>query len=125
VNGVIFDTGALIALDRGVRAVGVLVDQARRTQRTITVPAPVVAQAWRDPPRQARLAAFLRLPNVDVIKLDGQEARLVGLLLARARRSDVVDAHVAVCAIRLRQTVVTSDPNDLHRLAPGIEVYRV
>jgi hypothetical protein len=29
-----------------------------------------------------------------------------------------VDAHVVICARRSRQTIVTSDPADLHRLDP-------
>jgi len=125
VTGVVFDTGALIALDRGDRSIGVLIDQARRRRRRITVPAAVVAQAWRDPKRQARVAAFLRLSIVDVVALDAEEARLVGALLAVARRSDIVDAHVAICALRLDQTVLTSDPDDIRQLVPGLRVHPV
>ncbi len=77
-SGVVFDTGALIALDHKVRDVVVLVAEARRARNTITVPAGCVAQAWRNPARQARLAAFLRQPNVDVVAVDNAEARRVG-----------------------------------------------
>ncbi len=91
----------------------------------LTVPAACVAQAWRHPPRQARLAAFLRLPDVHVVALDDEEARLVGLLLGEARSSDVVDAHVAICARRLRQPVLTSDPKDIRALGPHLVVRRV
>jgi len=101
----VFDTGALIALDRGLREVVVLVAEARQEHDTITVPASCVAQAWRAPARQARLAGFLRLPNVDTV--------------------DVVDAHVAICGQRLGQAVLTSDPVDILRLAPSILVHRV
>ena len=79
-----------------------------------------MAQAWRAPARQARLAAFLRLPNVDIVALDSAEARRVGLLLAGTRGNDVIDAHVAVCAHRLGQVVLTSDANDILRLAPSV-----
>lgn len=34
--------------------------------------------------------------------------------------ADVVDAHVAICANRARQQVVTSDPDDLARLDPQL-----
>jgi len=76
-SGVVFHTGALIALDHKVRDVVVLLAEARRARNTITVPAGCVAQAWRNPARQARLAAFLRQQNVDVA-VDNAEARRVG-----------------------------------------------
>jgi hypothetical protein len=120
-SGVVFDTGALISLDKGVREVVVLVAEARRTHDTVTVPAGCIAQAWRRPARQARLAALLRLPNVDVIGLDETEARRIGLLLSATRTRDVVDAHVAICAHRLNQVVLTSDPDDIARLAPSVK----
>jgi hypothetical protein len=117
---VVFDTGALIALERNQRDVVVLVAEARRSNTTITVPAGCVAQTWRDPRRQARVAGFLRLPNVNVVALDDAEARRVGLLLAAAGATDIVDAHVALCALRGPQVVLTSDPQDIRRLAPQI-----
>jgi hypothetical protein len=120
VSGVVFDTGALIALERQAREVVVLVAEARSAHDVITVPAACVAQAWRAPARQARLAAFLRLPNVDIAALDDAEARRIGLLLARTRAKDVVDAHVAICAHRLNQVVLTSDPEDIARLSPSV-----
>ncbi len=46
----------------------------------------------------------------------------VGRLLAASGTSDVVDAHVVVCARRSAQRVVTSDPDDLARLDPTLEV---
>jgi len=125
VSGVVFDTGALIALDRGLREVVVLVAEARQEHDTITVPASCVAQAWRAPARQARLAGFLRLPNVDIVALDDTEARRVGLLLAGTHTVDVVDAHVAICGQRLGQAVLTSEPVDILRLGPSILVHRV
>jgi hypothetical protein len=125
VSGLVFDTGALIALERGVRDVLVLAAEARRLNHPITAPAGCVAQAWRAPARQARLAAFLRLPNVHVVALDDGDARLVGLMLARAGAKDIADGHVALCAQRLRQVVLTSDPDDLRTLAPGLKIHPV
>jgi len=43
----------------------------------------------------------------------------------RARAADVVDAHVAVCARRANQQVVTSDPEDLRMLDPTISLVTV
>jgi hypothetical protein len=125
VSGAVFDTGALIALDRGVREIAVLVAEARSAQDTITVPAGCIAQAWPRPRRQARLAAFLRLPNVTIAALGDAEARRIGLLLAGTRTRDAVDAHVAICAHRLGQVVLTSDPDDIARLSPSVLARRI
>ena len=124
-SGAVFDSGALIALERGDRAIAVLLDEAREARETITVPAGCVAQTWRDPRRQARLASFLRLGTVAVVPLDDEDARRVGLRLAATGSTDVVDAHVALCGQRLGQVVVTSDPDDITRLAPSVRVHRV
>ncbi len=124
-SGAVFDSGALIAIERGDRSVAVLIAEARRRNDTITVPSGCVAQVWRDPRRQARLASFLRLPNVEIVALDEAEARLIGVLLAAARTTDVIDAHVALCAHRLDQVVLTSDPADIMRLGPTLRTHRV
>ncbi|MGH3874230.1 MAG: hypothetical protein ACRDSR_22470 [Pseudonocardiaceae bacterium] len=107
--GVVFDTGALIAVERGDRALSVLLAESRLTGAPIAVPARCVAQAWRNPARQSRTAILLRQPHVKVVGLDDDEARRVGLLAATST-SDVVDAHVAH---RLDRPVLTSDPEDI------------
>lgn len=124
-TGIVFDTGALIAVERGDRTIAVLLAEARRTAARITVPAGCVAQVWRSPARQARTAVLLRQPYVEVVALDDEDARRVGLLLAATSTSDVVDGHVALCAARTRRAVLTSDPDDLRRLAPGVEIRQI
>jgi hypothetical protein len=109
----------------GVRAISVLVHEAREASAILTVPAGCVAQAWRRPAKQARLAGFLRLPNVTIVALDDEHARLVGLLLAHSRTRDIVDAHVAILGARLQQCVLTSDPDDLTALVPTLRVHCV
>lgn len=91
----------------------------------ITVPATALAQALRNPARQARLSRLIRQPETNLIVLDGPDATAVGLLLAQTGTSDVVDAHVAVCARRAEQAVITSDPEDLRRLAPGLRLVEI
>jgi predicted nucleic acid-binding protein len=125
VSGAVLDTGALIAIERGDRHVIGLVVDAEQTRATLTVPAGCVAQAWRHPRRQARLAAFLRRPYVDIVALDADDARRVGLVLAASGTTDVIDAHVAVCALRRGWPVLTSDPKDISALAPTVLVHRV
>jgi hypothetical protein len=115
---VTLDAGALIALDKGDRRVLVLLARARDLGATVTVPATALAQAIRRPRTQARLARLVRQPTTDLRSLDGPDATGVGMLLAASRTSDIVDAHVVVCGARAGQPIVTSDPEDLRRLAP-------
>jgi len=123
--GVTLDAGGLIALDRNDRGVTVLLARAAETLARVTVPATALAQAVRRPERQVRLARLIRQPTTDVVPLDRVDATGVGRLLAASRTADVVDAHVVLCALRAGQRVVTSDPDDLRRLDPAIEVVPV
>jgi hypothetical protein len=50
VAGVTLDTGASIAIDRGDRRLQALLDEAHVGGADLTVPAGVVAQAWRHSP---------------------------------------------------------------------------
>ena len=124
-NGITLDAGGLIALDRNDRRVLVLLARAMERGLRVTVPATALAQAIRNPARQARLARLIRQPGTDLIGLDAAEATAAGLLLATSRTSDIVDAHVVVCARRAKQTVVTSDPDDLRRIASELRLLRV
>lgn len=123
--GITLDAGALIALDRADRKVIVLLARANETGAIVTVPATALAQAIRRPERQARLARLVRQPATEVVPLDRLDAVHVGRLLAASGTSDIVDAHVVVCARRAGQRVVTSDPDDLRRLDPTVTVVTV
>jgi hypothetical protein len=125
VTGITLDAGGLIAFDRDDRRVIALLARAREIGATVTVPATALAQAIRNPPRQARLARLIRQPTTRLVALDGPDATSVGLLLAQTRTSDIADAHVVVCARRVRQPVVTSDARDLTRLDPALELVSV
>jgi len=115
-GSVVVDAGGLIALERGDRSVRVLLAEAER----IIVPAGVVAQVWRGSARKARIAAVLRGANTTVEPLDDDTARVVGVLCADSGTSDVVDASVAIAGFVHRALVLTSDPDDLAALAPGL-----
>lgn len=121
-TGATLDAGALIALERGDRAVEVLVAQARKRRTALAVPAPVLAQAWRGGPRQARLARLLASPICDVVPLDATRARKAGQLCGMTGSDDVVDASVVVVARERGQAVVTSDAAALARLAPTLQL---
>jgi hypothetical protein len=115
-SGVTFDAGGLIALERGDRRVLALLARAAQRGMRVTVPATALAQAIRNPARQARLARLIRQPATDIVPLNGPDATATGLLLARSRTNDIVDAHVVICARRANQIVVTSDAEDLRRI---------
>jgi predicted nucleic acid-binding protein len=125
VSGITFDAGGLIALDRNDRRVLALVARATERGLRITIPATALAQVIRNPSRQVRLSRLIRQAGTDLIALDGPNATAVGLLLARTATADIVDAHVAVCAQRTGQAIVTSDPGDFRRIAPGLQLLRV
>lgn len=121
---VTLDTGALLALERGDKRLLALLDRVSQKQQPVLIPAGVVAQAWREP-RQARLARLLRSPDVEVVSLDATAARAVGVLLGKSGTTDTVDAHVALVALGAGSPVVTSDPDDLRRLGPRLQLHVV
>ena len=124
-TGLTFDAGGLIALDRGDRRVIALIARASEMGVRLTIPATALAQALRNPARQARVSRLARQADTDLVALDGREATAVGLLLARTRTADIVDAHVVVCARRFSQAVVTSEPEDLKRIGPEVSLVAV
>lgn len=124
-RGVTLDAGALIALDRDNRRVIVLLARAQETSARVTIPATALAQAVRNPARQARLARLVRQPATDVVALDRVDATGVGRILAASGTADAVDAHVVLCARRAGQAVATNDPDDLHQLDPTLSLVTV
>lgn len=109
-------------MDRNDRRMVVLLARAAETRARLTVPVGALAQVIRRPERQVRLARLVRQPTTDVVPLDRVDATTVGRLLAESGTSDVVDAHVVVCARRSGQQVVTSDPDDLRLLDPDLRL---
>lgn len=124
-NGITFDAGGLIALDRKDRRVLALVSRAKELGVRITIPATALAQAIRNPARQALISRLVRQAGTDLVPLNALDATAVGLLLARTGTVDIVDAHVALCAQRSSQPVITSDPDDLRRIAPKLRLIAV
>ena len=124
-SGITFDAGGLIAVDRNDRRVLALLKRAAERGLRVTVPATALAQAMRKPVAQARLCRLVRQATTDLIPLDGPDATAVGLMLARTGTSDIVDAHVVVCAQRAGDVVVTSDAPDLRKLAPTLPLFGV
>jgi len=124
--GLTLDTGALLALDQPRKglAMQARLDETRRRGGTICIPIGAIAQAWRSS-RQVRLVRLLKSRDIDIAIMTPNVARSVGLLCARTGHDDVIDVHVALCARERRHAVVTSDPDDLSRIDPGLPVVRV
>ncbi len=117
---VVLDAGALIALDRADRRVIRLLELTEE----IHVAAGALAQAWRNPARQVRLARAMSADGISIHPLDAAGARAAGQLCAAAATSDVVDASVVLLARLVGGVAVTSDPDDLRRLDPRVELVR-
>jgi len=116
---VVLDAGALIAVERSNRRIVALLELADE----IHVPAAVVAQVWRNPARQVRLVRLLATEAIRITALDEIEARAVGHLCAASATANIVDASVALLARRVAGVVVTSDPDDLSAIDPGLELF--
>ncbi len=117
VTGVTYDSGALIAAERGERRMWAR-HRALLLRRVVPlVPAPIVAQCWRGT-RQAQLARLLA--GCEVEALDDTRARATGVLAGRARTSDIVDACVVESALRSDHLVISSDVADLNAIAAAI-----
>ena len=109
------DAGALVAVDRGDRPMMARLAVAQQHGLELRSNAMVVAQVWRD--RQGRQASLARLLRaVDVRAISHEDGRQAGDLLGQAGTTDPVDATVVVLA-RPGDRILTSDPDDLTRLA--------
>ena len=125
VNGIVFDAGGLIALERNDRRIFSILNTALEDGDRIIVPATALAQVIRNPAKQVRLWRMIQFDRTEVVPLDGPHAQAVGALLAKTGTSDIVDAHVVICAQTAGYAVITSDPLDLNRLDAGLRVITV
>lgn len=116
--GITYDAGALVAADRGERRVWARHRALLSLREVPTTPAPVVAQAWRGGSRQALLARFL--VGCEIEPMHDQQARAVGILSGRAGVTGIVDTTVVEGALRRRDTVISSDPDDLRAIAGSV-----
>jgi hypothetical protein len=115
VSALILDAGALVAVDRGDRAMIARLRAAQQHGLDLRSNAMVVAQVWRDRHgRQAGLAQLLRA--VDVRAVSPEDGRRAGVLLGATGTGDAVDATVVLLASP-GDRIVTSDPHDLAALA--------
>jgi hypothetical protein len=118
--GVTYDTGALVAAERNVRAMWALHAGFLAEEVVPTVPAPVLAEAWRSGGRQASLSRLLALCAIEPLGED--QARRVGVLAAKAAHDDIVDVTVVEGAARRRDAIVTSNDTHIRAIAEAAGV---
>jgi hypothetical protein len=110
--GLTLDTGALIQWEKKDRTTTALLKGARPRGRLLTVPAVVVALAWRR--RPLRMGALLE--GCEIEPFTDAHARAAGELLGDSNGTDLVDTAVVLSAARRGDAIVTSDPADIERL---------
>ena len=117
----ILDAGAFLSVERRDRDTIALLKRELLARRVPRTHGGVVGQVWRGGgPRQATLASLLA--GVEVVALDETLGRRAGVLLVRARKSDVIDAAVVLLAAD-GDSILTSDPGDLRALAAAAAVH--
>jgi len=115
VSALILDAGALVGVDRNNRAVLARLAAAQRNGLELRTSPLVVAQVWRDRQgQQANLARLLQSVNVRPVR--DQDGREAGALLGQTGTADPIDATVVLLA-NPGDRILTSDPDDLTRLA--------
>ncbi len=121
---IVFDTGALIALERRKQRAVQIWMTARRDKMDIVVPGAVIAEWWRERTdvREKIVAGIIIEPVGDRL------GRAAGEAIAGTPGATVVDAIVMALAARLGAPVFTSDVDDLENLRgffPGVRVLAI
>ena len=117
-GGITYDTGALVAGENNDRKLWALHRRALERGIRPTIPAGVLAQAWRGGP-QAELSRLLRGCRIE--DLNEVRGRAAGQACGRSHTVDVIDAVVTIGAIARGDLVVTSDPKDIRRIASALD----
>ena len=117
-QGVTLDAGAIIAYEKHDRRMWALFKAAIENDATISVATAVVAQVHRgNSPLVSRM-----LSACDIETLTLERAQRAGLLLAASRTSDIADAIVVAGAAERRDSILTSDREDIERLVAAAKV---
>lgn len=110
--GFTFDTGALVALERGDHRMRVVTRLARLDNVRIVVPTVVLGEWWRG---RSKVRDMI-LASVTVEPLGELLAKIAGEALTKVRGATFVDAVVMASAAQRGDIVYTSDQGDLDRL---------
>lgn len=120
-NGITFDTGALIALERRGQRARLIVERAAEEKIRITVPSAVITEWWRgrSDAREHIIGAIRIEP------LSEKLAKLAGEALAGVSGATAIDAIVMASAAQRGDLVYTSDVGDLETLRRYFPTVRV
>jgi hypothetical protein len=120
-QGLTFDTGMLISLERRKQRAWEIYRRAFERHVTITIPSPVLGEWWRG---RTQLREAI-ISSVRIEPLTGPIARLAGEALAEVQDATAIDAFVMACAATRGDVVYTGDAADLEKLRvffPGVRV---
>jgi len=124
VNGVTFDTGALIGLERRTERMKAVLARIAARQLPVTIPSVVVAEWYREQRDANRVLALAKTVEPVTEAL----AQLAGAALRATKGSNAIDAVVMASASRRGDVVYTSDVRDLLAFAdvfPAVRVFGV
>ena len=113
--GVTYDTGALVAAERNNRQMWAFHAGYLAEEVIPTVPAAVLAEAWRGGSRQASLNRLLRM--CDTEPMSENLAKDVGVLVGNSGHDDIVNVSVVKGAVRRGDAVVTSNVTHIRTIA--------
>lgn len=120
-DGITFDTGALIALERRAQRVRRIVERATEEKIRIHVPSAVITEWWRG----RSDARELIVAAIRIEPLSANLAKVAGEALAAVKNATAVDAIVMASAAQRGDLVYTSDVGDLERLRSYFPAVRV
>ena len=123
-QGLTFDTGMLISLERRKQRAWEVYRRARERHASVTIPAPVLGEWWRGRTelRQAIVDSVRVEPLTDAVAI------LAGEALAAVMGVGTIDAFVMAVAALRGDVVYTGDVADLQKLCaffPGVRVLSI
>lgn len=121
---IVFDKGALIAVERRRQRALSIWATAAADRNLVCVPGVVIAKWWRE---RTRVREGI-LAGIRVEPVDARLGRAAGEAMAATPGATVVDAVVMALAARLDAVVFTSDVGDLEDLRaffPGVRVLSI
>ena len=120
-NGVTFDTGALIGLERRTERMKAVLARIAARQLPVTIPAVVVAEWYRGQRDWRRVLALARQvePTTEAL------ARIAGAALSATGGGNAIDAIVMASAAQRGDVVYTSDVPDLQVLGSAFPEVRI
>jgi predicted nucleic acid-binding protein len=124
VNGVTFDTGALIGLERRTERMKAVIARIAARQLPVTIPSVVVAEWYREQRDSRRILALAKT----VEPVSAVLAELAGKALRATGGRNAIDAIVMASAAQRGDVVYTSDVEDLLGFAdvfPDVRVFGI